>query len=222
MKLNIIYYIFINPERYKVIVEGQLNDLKKCNMDYSNLFIHICSSEKQYIHECKDFIDKLQLKNIIYSESYLNLYEYPGLKILYDLSQTRKDEYFLYFHSKGMSFTNSTQNERDPFEKTTLRATFYYWKEAMNIFKNIININKIGLWPSSAGFIWVNFFYIRGSYLKSEPIIHNDRWYYESYIGQENTYLDCYSLTKNKVTFIHPDNIIDDDLSTINNYYKEL
>jgi len=219
MKLNIIYYIFINPQRYKVIVEGQLNDLKKCNMDYSNLFIHICSFQKEYIHECKEFIDSLQLKNIIYSESYLNLYEYPGLKLLYDLSQTRKDEYFLYFHSKGMIFNYSLTIDRDDFEKTTLRATFYYWKEAMNIFKNIINVNKIGLWPSCEGYIWVNFFYIRGNYLTIPPIITNDRWWYETYIGN-NSYLDCYSLTKNKIIFTNPDDIKDDNLDNILKSYN--
>jgi hypothetical protein len=109
-----------------------------------------------------------------------------------------------------MVFNNPTEDRND-FEKTTLRATLFYWKKAIGLFENIVNINKVGLWPSLKGYIWVNFFYIRGGYLKQPPLITDYRYYYEEYIGNGN-YLDCYSLTRDKICGIHPDNIIDDHL----------
>ena len=238
MKINIVYYIFINPDRdWKIIVNGQINDLKISKLNFEKLYVHICCEQRSLnnerslnderslnevslIEDCKKLINKVTL-NVVYSESYLNQYEYPGLKLLYDLCQTEKDSIFLYMHSKGMVFNNpkNEKNEfqRNEFEKTTLRGTLYYHERAKYVFENIKFINKVGLWPSEKGFIWVNFFYIRSGYLKVPPIITNDRWWYEEYIGNignigNGNYLDCYSLIKNKVCGIHPDLIKDDQI----------
>ena len=224
MNLNLVYYIYINPDKYKAIVGGQLNDIIKSKIPFNKIYIHICSENHDLIKECKYFINQFNLKQmvysqgIVYSESYINQFEYPGLKLLYDLSKHSSD-IFLYIHSKGMVYNNKS-NERTKFEKTTLRATLYYYEKAIDTFKNIVNINKIGLWPSEKGFIWVNFFYIRGGYLKRGPVITDDRWSYEEYIGTigndktilNSNYFDCFSLIKNKVIGIHPDFIKDDDL----------
>jgi len=218
MNLNLVYYIYINPEKYKAIVGGQLNDIIKSKIPFNKIYIHICSEKHDLIKECKYFINQFNLKQMVYSESYINQFEYPGLKLLYDLSKDSLD-IFLYIHSKGMVYNNKS-NERTKFEKTTLQATLYYYEKTMNTFKNIVNINKIGLWPSEKGFIWVNFFYIRGGYLKRGPVITDDRWSYEEYIGTigndktilNSNYFDCFSLIKNKVIGIHPDFIKDDDL----------
>lgn len=217
MEINVVYYIFINPDRdWKIIVEGQLNDLKVSGIEYKQIYIHICCEQKKLIEDCKKIIE-INI-NVIYSESYINQFEYPGLKLLYDLSQNNSDSIFLYIHSKGMVFNNpkNEKNEfqRNDFERTTLRGTLYYWKNAKNILENVDFINKVGLWPSEKGFIWVNFFYIRSSYIKIPPIITNDRWWYEEYIGNigNGNFLDCYSLIKNKVCGIHPDCIKDDQI----------
>jgi len=213
-KLFIIYYIFINPDKYKIIVGGQLKDIIKSCIIFSKIYIHICSENKSLIDQCKKFIINLipQFEiDTIFSESYQNQFEYQGLKLLYDLSQQKPENNYLYIHSKGMVYNNPI-NERNEFERTTLRGTLYYHQKAMEIFKNIININKIGLWPSEKGFIWVNFFYIRGSYLKIPPIITKDRWWYEEYINQSGNYFDCYSLIKDKVIGFHPDLIKNDQL----------
>jgi len=216
----IVYYIYINcPNKYKIIVEGQLNDIKISKIEISFIYIHICCEQPKLIEDCKNFINNFNLKDIIYSESYINQFEYPGLKLLYDLSQNSSSN-FLYIHSKGMVF-NNPGNKRNEFERTTLRSTLYYWKKAIFILKNVNFINKIGLWPSEKGFIWVNFFYIRGSYLKIPPIITKDRWWYEEYISQNSNFLDCYSLIKNKVCGIHPDCIKDDHIliNQIDNHF---
>jgi hypothetical protein len=211
MSLNIVYYIFINDcKKWKVIVEGQLKDFQFCKINYKKWFIHICCQDDHLIEDCKDLIDTFNFKNVIFSQSNDNLFEYPGLKLLYCLSNQSNDIFF-YFHSKGMVF-NNPGNQRNDFEKTTLRATLYNWEQAMEIFK-IKTINKVGLWPSQQGYIWVNFFYIRGGYLTQPPIITSDRWWYETYISLFcNNYFDCYSLVKDKICGIDPDNIKDDSI----------
>jgi hypothetical protein len=218
MNLNLVYYIYINPDKYKTIVGGQLQDLLKCGIPFNKIYIHICSENHDLIKECKYFINQFNFKEIVYSQSSTNQFEYPGLKLLYDLSHN-SNEIFLYIHSKGMVFNNPL-NERNKFERTTLRGTLHYYQKAMDTFKNIVNINKIGLWPSEKGFIWVNFFYIRGGYLKKPPVITDDRWAYEEYIGTigidktilNSNYFDCFSLIRNKVIGLHPDFIKDDQL----------
>jgi hypothetical protein len=97
-----------------------------------------------------------------------------------------------------MVFNNPTEDRND-FEKPALRATLYYWKKAIRLFENE-NINKVGLWPSDQGYIWLNFFYIRGGYLKQPPLITDYRYYYEEYIGKCD-YLDCYSLLLDRVGY---------------------
>ena len=208
--MNLVYYIFINPDKYKTIVGGQLKDIIISGIVFNKIYIHICSENKSLIDQCKNFINQIGIDCIIFSENYHNQFEYPGLKLLYDLSLNSND-IFLYIHSKGMVYNNPL-NERNEFERTTLRGTLYYHQKAMDVFKNIININKVGLWPSEKGFIWVNFFYIRGSYLKKGPIITEYRWWYEEYINQSGNYFDCYSLIKDKVIGFHPDLIKDDKL----------
>jgi hypothetical protein len=212
MNLNLVYYIYINPDKYKTIVNGQLHDIIKSGIPYHKIYICICSEKQHLIDECKNLIDEIGIQRIVYSQSLINQFEYPGLKLLYDLSHNSND-IFLYIHSKGMVYNNKS-NGRNEFERTTLRGTLHYHQKAMEIFKNIVNINKVGLWPSDKGFIWVNFFYIRGGYLKKPPIITQDRWWYEEYIGSHgnSNYFDCYSLIKDKVIGLHPDLIKDDQL----------
>ena len=204
MDLSIVYYIYINPDRnWKIIVEGQLNDLKISEIEYKQIYIHICCEQKKLIDDCKKLIEDIIIpqSEVIYFESYINQFEYPGLKLLYDLSQ-KSDSIFLYIHSKGMVFNNHYAI-RSIAEQPTLRGTLYYWKKAINILMFNVNINKVGLWPSDKGYIWLNFFYIRSSYLKNPPIISDYRYYYEEYIGDANNkckdYTDCYSLILNKI-----------------------
>ena len=224
MDLNVVYYIFINPERdWKIIVQSQLKDFKFCEIKFKKFYIHICCTQIILINECKQIIESFNFDNVVLTASFINQYEYPGLNLLYNVSKNSQDA-FLYFHSKGMVFNNPT-NERNRFEQTTLRATLFNWRRALTIFETVINVNKIGLWPSPQGYIWVNFFYIRGNTLKQPPKISTDRWYYEVYISESNevyisefNYFDCYSLTKDKICGIHADSIKDDNflIETIN------
>jgi len=201
-ELSIVYYIYINPDRnWKIIIEGQVNDIKVSKIEYRSIYIHICCKQPKLIEDCKQLINDIYLKDVIYSESYINQFEYPGLKLLYDLSQNSSSN-FLYIHSKGMVYNNN-YSIRSIAEQPALRSTLFYWKKAIFILKNNVNINKVGLWPSDKGYMWLNFFYIRGSYIKNPPIISDYRYYYEEYIASANNkfkdWTDCYSLVLDKI-----------------------
>ena len=197
MNLNIIYYVFINPTRnWKIIIEGQMKDLQVSNILYDKLYIHICCEEYLLINECKDCINEIGIQRIIYSQSSTNQFEYPGLKLLYDLSKHSSD-IFLYIHSKGMVYNNH-YSIRSIAEQPSFRVTLYYYQKAIDTLKNNNLINKVGIWPSDQGYIWLNFFYIRGGYLKKGPEISDYRYYYEEFIGNGD-YTDCYSLALDKI-----------------------
>ena len=197
--LNIVYYIFINPDRdWKIIVNGQVRDLVISKVIYKKIYIHICCVKPELIKECKKLIDNLLKENVIYSESYVNYYEYPGILLLHNLCKKEPESIFFYMHSKGMMFNNN-YFIRSITEQPVLRSLLYNSKKAMEQFNNK-SINKVGLWVSERGFIWLNFFYIRGKYLDFEPEINSNRFYYESYIGKGD-YTDCYSLVNESVCY---------------------
>jgi FkbM family methyltransferase len=202
--LIVVYYIFLPKDRnWKSIVEGQLNDLKLSKINYSSINIHICSEYPELINSCKDFINNT-IKATIYTSSE-NYYEYPGLKLLYELSQSNPESILFYMHSKGMVFTN-IDNTRSGVESLIFRNTIIHHTKIMEIF-NDKNINKVGLFPTENGAFWFNFFFIRANYIKKCPEINPDRFYYEHFIGNDN-YFDCYSLITNKICYYPQPNAV--------------
>jgi FkbM family methyltransferase len=228
MNLSIVYYIFINPDRnWKIIVEGQMKDLQFTNIPYNKIYIHICSEQQYLIDECKNLINEIGIQRIVYSQSSTNQFEYPGLKLLYDLSHN-SNEIFLYIHSKGMVYNNHYAI-RSVAEQPSFRVTLHYYQKAIEIFRDNKLINKVGIWPSDKGYIWLNFFYIRGGYLKKGPEISDYRYYYEEYIGN-GTYTDCYSLALDKIGCYDKNEVMDyicnlkniPFISTIDTYYSKM
>jgi hypothetical protein len=94
--------------------------------------------------------------------------------------------------------------ERSPIEKYLTKDIVSNHKKVLKIFDKNENIKKIGTLPADKGWIWFNFFYVRGSYLKNceKPIINENRYYYETYLGTENKdnhINDSYSLYANGI-----------------------
>ena len=205
--LYIVYYIYLdNNNNWKNIVHQQLYDLKISNITNilnNKLFIILCGN----INNIK--IAEILIKNIINIEceilyTYDNNYEYPGINKIYELSILNPNIIFFYMHNKGISHGNiRTSNEIN-----SLRTNLVLWKKAINVFNNLDHINKIGLFPSSGGWIWYNFWFSKGSYISTcnKPIITNDRYYYESWIGRDgsNTYNDCYDIYNDCIKYYHP------------------
>ena len=196
----IVYYIYINLNKdWKAIVSGQLEDLVTIQFN-SQMHIHICSEEPKYIDECKYLINGIIKKEITFYSSTENNYEYPGIKLLYDLAQKNKESIFFYMHTKGM--VRSESHTRSIEEQRLFRSTVYHHNTIQDIFKNNQQVNKIGLMPSQNGQIWYNFYWVRASYLTVQPEISSNRFYYEQYISLScENYLDCYSLLAKNICF---------------------
>jgi hypothetical protein len=197
-KIIIIYYIYINPDKnWKSIVSGQFEDLKNVDLlNYSIVHCVICTPCVDLFNECKNLISCE-----FYYHAKENNFEYPGIKKLHELACIYPDRLFLYLHTKGMVFHYET-NGRTSCEMAILRNTVKHWNQVYNIFKKDNTVDKAGLFPADTGFVWFNFFWIRGSFLKSRkpPIISSDRYYYEHYIQNEINEISCFNCF-NLITF---------------------
>jgi hypothetical protein len=181
----------------------------------------MCSHNDSLIEEGVSLIkDMLQLYK--YGYDYItqtkNQFEYPGIKRLYDLSKEKSpDTLFLYMHSKGMVFHN--QEGRLDHE-IILTRELLQWNAYCKIFDTYPNVNKAGgyagpypgrpVMEGYDGFIYYNFFWARGSYIKTltEPNLPrenevDDRWYYEYWLGN-GTLDDCYSTSIQKIGYANP------------------
>ena len=204
-KIKIVYYAYLNTDvNWKAIVFGQLNDLVKSGLlDRSQLYICLCYIDFELdIDEVKKEILAI-VPGTKFTITNKNLFEYPGIKLVWDLSRELSREsddkdLILYFHSKGMS---RSSNSRTVDERQIFQTVILSWKQVLEIFTEYKHINKVGVCASEEGWQWFNFWWCRGSYLKicSEPIITSDRWYYESWLGRfgSKTNKDCWSLVNN-------------------------
>ena len=65
-------------------------------------------------------------------------------------------------------------------------TTIAHWQHVLRIFSQNATVDRSGSYPAPAGWIWKNFFWARGSYVKRlvEPIRTVRRWYYEDWLGR--------------------------------------
>jgi len=213
-KIIIVYYAYVHRwSNWIQIISGQLSQLKSYGLlDAADLYIHITDPSELF----NDVIALIETvtKSANISTSGENQFEYPGIKLVYDLSLNHPDSILIYLHTKGISHEN---NSRLPLEKALLKGTFENWQENVKAFETE-GINKIGLFPAKedpvvqkdfntkGGWMWYNFWYAKGSYIASAcevPKITSNRWYYEVWVaGPYNEALipvhDCYSLYHKK------------------------
>lgn len=202
LNYNIISVYFINclcNKNYLSWFRNQINIIK----DFSNKIYIVCVATNDIINIINNVIlcNYSQI-NIEIEFHDLNEYEYRGILKVWEISKiyTLSTDIILYLHSKGMTRVNSFDDCKND----------YYYKifEDINKIKEIFNIfykiNKIGYFCSNSGFIWYNFWFVRGSYIKNviKPIKTNRRHYYESWLCLTETKRknDCYNFIKyNKI-----------------------
>lgn len=188
--IHLIYYIWINDERnWKIIVEGQLKDIINSGiLEDAHLNIVLAAKTDELITESTYFII-----NILNYTDYLtfsltttlkNNFEYEGIKKLYLLANDEPNKLYIYMHTKGMFNNIYNKNIRIPEEILLTRNLLNNWKEIKKIFKNDKYIVRAGLAPAQGGWVWFNFFWARGDYLRTceEPKISSVRYYYESWL----------------------------------------
>jgi len=199
--LHIVYYAYLVEPRWRTILVGQFQEIIESGIPASISFV-LCG-EPQLLEKAYAMIITM-FQSYIYTihTSTQNQYEYPGIKRLYELAQEVDESTLLiYFHSKGMVYYKG--EDRVPNE-TYLTHNILQWKEYLAIFENPF-IQKAGMFPSSAGFIWFNFFWVRSSYLKSHhpPRPSSIRYDFEGWLGKEDHAL-CWSYFSKSTSYFSP------------------
>ena len=187
--INIIYFAWINPKKpYKTIIQGQLEDLLQYGLlELSTLYIEVCCEQENLVQEIQALIAKILGNNAYELQVHTeNKYEYYGIKKMYDLSEKEPDKTYLYFHSKGMMSHYDNTCDRHKYERTLTKGTLCNVPTVLDIFAKQPHVMKIGLFPAnnhSQNFIWFNFFWARGTYLRTceDPIVSTNRFYYETW-----------------------------------------
>ena len=191
--IHIVYFIntLVN-DTYPFLFSTQMNDLFSTRIldeTHAHLHIEMVASPQDFrIHEIlKNIFGEKYQSKITTTVHVQNNYEYPGLDRVWRLGQnmSKNDEIILYFHSKGISWcTYDETKNRDALGTYLFDVVIRPWKKIMDIFRDNPGIDKIGHSPSPSGWIWYNFFWIRGTFAQQleRPIITSRRHYYEDYV----------------------------------------
>ena len=183
MKIKIVYFAYLIPNRWETIVKEQLNSLYNTELynDAVNIYISVISDDCQLI-KLKELLkynySKVEIINVFTD----NVYEYPGLKAIYQIAEDDDDTLLLYFHSKGMT-SNQTETRQYLFKYTIGNYQSY-----INEFVDNKLLDTAGAIPHNNGFVFFNFFWARSSYVRNycnKPIISDNRYIWEVWIGNE-------------------------------------
>ena len=214
--LFIVYYINCTVnDNYLDWLKNQLKYVVKLNAE-----IYIIAT----ILQTFETIFKLNVKELFPNENisiqcnYINEYEYPGILKVWELGQkhNNKNDIILYFHSKGVTHNiNYSLNKNDHYN-----IILKDYNKIKCILTKYDKIDKIGYTCGGIGWVWYNFWYARGSYIKcvEKPIKTSRRHYYEDWLGRvvkntneiicdyerpmtyyENTLMTCYSFYKDDI-----------------------
>jgi len=202
--INIVYYINcqVNANWFSWLF-NQINLVK--NMGATIYIVATLDHDK----ECAFRSVVLEnFPNVFIECYYENEFEYRGINKIWELGQyyNKKTDILLYFHSKGV-----TRNETYEFNKNDVYNIILYDIEKIKeIFTIFPQIDKIGYSSGGIGWIWFNFWYVRGSYLceVEKPVKTNRRHYYEDYISRKvKCHSDKYCLVERPIT--HYENTLD-------------
>lgn len=188
MVIKIVYFCYLIPNKWESIVSEQLDALYSLKNLYEQSEIYVsviddtesqCELEKLRIMLEK--YQKIQLMNI-FSE---NVYEYPGIKTVYELSSNNDEEYILYFHAKGLT---SNQHE---IRKKMFEYTIQNYEIILEEMGKNHEIDTASIIPSIHGFGYYNFFWARSSFINkyctrpeiSESYIKHGRFTWEMWLG---------------------------------------
>jgi hypothetical protein len=207
--IYLVYYIYVNRKaQWREIITGQLTDLQAYKLlQRVNVYIHITDSSGRF-DEVLSIIDTY-CPDANVSTSVGNRYEYPALKLIFDLAHRFPDAILIYLHTKGMSHHLQS---RMPEEVVLLSGTFQNWEEYIQVFEDK-KIKKIGMFPADddpevtrfygmkRGWMWINFWYARADYIIENceaPRLGTNRWYFEVWLSGPIRGIplvhDCYSL----------------------------
>jgi len=214
--IHIVYYINCGcNENWLSWLYNQINLVK-----YMNATIYVIATIKQSNEQEFREIALRLFPDVIIDCYYENEYEYRGIKKIWELGQiyNKRNDILLYFHSKGVTHYQLYEHYKNN-ECNIILQDIELIKEIFTIFPKI---DKIGEKVGGIGWLWGNYWYVRGSYMNQVecPIKTNRRYYYEDYIARkvkseeekyclndierpityyENTLNTCYGFHTNKI-----------------------
>jgi hypothetical protein len=215
-KLFVVYYIncIINNNYFDWLTH-QINYVRNLG---ATIYIIATTTQSDEEYFRKRVEQLFPNEKVIIECNYNNEYEYQGILKVWELGQehcTQKD-IILYFHSKGVThYSDYKYNKEDSYN-----IILKNYKKIEDIFTKYNTIDKIGYSCGGNGWIWYNFWYVRGSYIKyvEKPIKTTRRHYYEDWLGRkvknkfelfceterpisyyENTLMSCYSFYTDKI-----------------------
>jgi len=123
-----------------------------------------------------------------HDEPDIETYEYHGIRAMWEIGQINpgRDDIVFYFHSKGLTHWDTWEEyeAHDIFHSRLGEKTIGQVDRVYEVFDLFPRVNKVGSKMSDGGFVWYNFMFARGSYLRrvEEPILTSRRYYYEDWI----------------------------------------
>jgi len=183
MKVKIVYFAYLIPNKWENIVIEQLDSLKKLKLydEAIDIYMSVISNDIE-LNELQILLKTKYNKVKIYNVYQDNYYEYPGLQTIYKLAEDDDDTLLLYFHSKGMT---SNQHETRQY---LFKYTIENYQNYITEFEKNKYLDTAGAIPHINGFIYFNFFWARSSYIRnycSRPEISENRYIWEVWIGTE-------------------------------------
>lgn len=202
-KIKIVYFIYLRPNYWQKIFIEQFDNLKSCGLydKTDEIYISVIDEYDEF-KELKKIIKKdypkVRLKNVFKK----NYFEYGGFKTLMEV--TDENCIILYFHSKGM-FSETIENNVNKIRKILFDNTIKNFNFFIDNFQNRPNLNLGGLFINKNGFVYYNFFWINGEFIKNKiptPKINEDRFVWETWLknyfqkNEEKNFISPYDYTK--------------------------
>ena len=188
-KIKIVYFAYLLPNKWHDVIIEQLDSLKKLDLYNiaSNIYMSVVSDDVE-LNKLKILLsekyNKIELVNIFKE----NVYEYPGIKTLYEISE--EDTLILYFHSKGV--TSNLHRYRQCLFKYTVEN----YVEIIKEFNENEKLNIAGIIPHVTGFVYYNFFWVKNDYVRKyciAPNVEKNRYNWEVWLGNNKIMPITYS-----------------------------
>lgn len=211
IEIIIVYNTFINLKRadWLSVISLQMEGLISNGLAARAKEIYVCvsteftnesdSAAAANLHTVKRLFDQRIPKARIMA-TMMNRYEYPGIKQAWDVGKrithpiAARNTVVLYFHSKGM-FNSKTKLAyvydgkpayKDEIERRLFATVIDNWNYVLEKMALHPELNKAGYAASPDGYIWLNFWFARASYLQTlvTPVISDNRYYYEDWLAR--------------------------------------
>lgn len=188
MKIKITYFIFLQPESWKLILQEQLDGLIKVGLydRCDKISLSVVGEELEY-NGLINLLKTSYPKIVVEYYSNINEYEFLGIKNLFENSE--EDSINLYFHSKGV--TSGIKNEQNnKIRRKLFEYTIQNYETIFEEFKKNSELDLSTPLPHSRGFGFYNFFWVRGSYVKNyciEPKPSQNRFFWEEWVGKPHS-----------------------------------